>query len=296
MALEAIVLQQDLFGFNTKDQREKQYYGHSFNFPDNQTETIFHPPDPSLRTPSMEQWIMPNSFMSSGPPQEFSPFQASTNMLNRPKRRRPKSKRNKEDIENQRLTHITVERNRRKQMNEYLSVLRGLMPDSYVQKGDQASIIGGAINYVKELEQRVQYLGGKKHLKQKFQTSSPSSSSSPLPFSEVFSFPQFSTGSDNSMLVSNSSQIADIEVRMVESHADLKIRSKRRPKQLLKMVSGFQFLRLTILHLNVTTAGQVVLYSVSVKVEDECNLTSLDEIASAVNQLFVRIHEEAVGV
>lgn len=52
----------------------------------------------------------------------------------RPKRRRSKSRKNKEEIENQRMTHIAVERNRRKQMNEYLSVLRSLMPDSYVQR------------------------------------------------------------------------------------------------------------------------------------------------------------------
>lgn len=68
--------------------------------------------------------------------------------------------------------------------------------------------------------------------------------------------------------MSNETQnsIADIEVNMVESHANLKIRSKRRPKQLLKLVSGLQSMRLTILHLNVTTADEIVLYSLSVKV------------------------------
>lgn len=52
----------------------------------------------------------------------------------RPKRRRARTRKNQEEIENQRMTHIAVERNRRKQMNEYLSVLRSLMPDSYVQR------------------------------------------------------------------------------------------------------------------------------------------------------------------
>ena len=58
----------------------------------------------------------------------------STSTNTRPKRRRARSRKNKEEIENQRMTHIAVERNRRKQMNEYLSVLRSLMPDSYVQR------------------------------------------------------------------------------------------------------------------------------------------------------------------
>lgn len=59
---------------------------------------------------------------------------------------------------------------------------------------------------------------------------------------------------------------ADIEVTMVDSHANLKILSKKRPRQLLKMVAGFQSLRLSVLHLNVTTVDEMVLYSVSVKV------------------------------
>ncbi|EPS59561.1 hypothetical protein M569_15244, partial [Genlisea aurea] len=33
-----------------------------------------------------------------------------------------------------RVSHITVERNRRKQMNDHLSVLRSLMPSLYVKK------------------------------------------------------------------------------------------------------------------------------------------------------------------
>ncbi|KAL8240814.1 hypothetical protein R6Q59_014169 [Mikania micrantha] len=45
--------------------------------------------------------------------------------------------------EQPKVSHITVERNRRKQMNEHLTVLRSLMPCFYVKRGDQASIIGG---------------------------------------------------------------------------------------------------------------------------------------------------------
>ena len=58
----------------------------------------------------------------------------TTTTNSRRKRRRTRSSKNKEELENQRMTHITVERNRRKQMNEYLAVLRSLMPPSYVQR------------------------------------------------------------------------------------------------------------------------------------------------------------------
>lgn len=55
-------------------------------------------------------------------------------MEGRRKRRRARAMKNKEEVENQRMTHIAVERNRRKQMNEYLAVLRTMMPPSYVHR------------------------------------------------------------------------------------------------------------------------------------------------------------------
>ena len=52
----------------------------------------------------------------------------------RRRRRRPKAVKNTEEMESQRRNHIAVERNRRRQMNEYLSVLRSAMPPSYAQR------------------------------------------------------------------------------------------------------------------------------------------------------------------
>lgn len=50
------------------------------------------------------------------------------------KRKRARTSKTSEEVESQRMTHIAVERNRRKQMNEHLRVLRSLMPGSYVQR------------------------------------------------------------------------------------------------------------------------------------------------------------------
>ncbi|KAG6598706.1 Transcription factor basic helix-loop-helix 96, partial [Cucurbita argyrosperma subsp. sororia] len=203
----------------------------------------------------------------------------------RRKRRRTRSTKNREEIENQRMTHIAVERNRRKQMNEYLAILRSLMPSSYVQRGDQASIIGGAINFVKELEQQLQFINTHKN------TIENGSS----PFAEFFSFPQYSTKNTahDSSITHTQWPAGDIEVTMIDTHANLKILSPKRPRQLLKMVAGFQSLRLTVLHLNVTTSDQMVLYSLSIKVEEGCQLNTVDEIAAAVNQILLFIQEEA---
>ncbi|KAA0050458.1 transcription factor SPEECHLESS [Cucumis melo var. makuwa] len=82
----------------------------------------------------------------------------------------------------QRMSHITVERNRRKQMNEHLTVLRSLMPCFYVKKGDQASIIGGVVEYIKELQQVLQSLEAKKQRKVVYsEVLSPRVVSSPRP-------------------------------------------------------------------------------------------------------------------
>ncbi|KAK9095501.1 hypothetical protein Scep_026970 [Stephania cephalantha] len=210
------------------------------------------------------------------------------------------------------MTHIAIERNRRKQMNEYLAVLRSLMPDSYIQRGDQASIVGGAIEFVKELEQLLQSLEAQKrlihhhhHQQQQEQQQEGSQNTSTIdnnnsfslrPFSQFFTSPQYSwcqlPGGDGEFPSEKQTTIAEIEVTLSESHANLRILSRRRPKQLFKLVSAFHSLHLTILHLNVTTLDPLVLYSFSAKVEEGCNLTSVDDIAGAVHHMLQVIEEE----
>ncbi|XP_058182699.1 transcription factor SPEECHLESS [Rhododendron vialii] len=79
------------------------------------------------------------------------------------------------------ISHITVERNRRKQMNEHLTVLRSLMPCFYVKRGDQASIIGGVVDYINELQQVLQSLEAKKQRKVYSEVLSPRLIPSPRP-------------------------------------------------------------------------------------------------------------------
>lgn len=97
-------------------------------------------------------------------------------------------------------------------------------------------------------------------------------------FSDFFTFPQYSTCSTqfrNSLTEPetlimaekmSAEAIADVEVTMVESHASIKVLIKRHKKQLLKMVVGLHSLRLLVLHLNIATVDNMVLYSFSVKV------------------------------
>ncbi|WVZ55757.1 hypothetical protein U9M48_006379 [Paspalum notatum var. saurae] len=227
----------------------------------------------------------------------------------RRKRRRAKVVKNKEEIETQRMTHIAVERNRRRQMNEYLAVLRDLMPPSYAHRGDQASIVGGAINYVRELEQMLQSLEVQKSIKSRAAAGgSTADAAGSSPFAGFFSFPQYTTSGSHGCCSSTSlgsssssnagsdasagSAVADIEVTMVEGHASLKVLARRRPKQLLKLVAGLHQLRIPPLHLNVTTVDALVLYTFSLKVEDDSKMGSVEDIATAVHEILGSIQQQ----
>ncbi|CAN6860935.1 unnamed protein product [Brassica oleracea] len=93
---------------------------------------------------------------------------------------------NKQDGQ-QKMSHVNVERNRRKQMNENLTVLRSLMPCFYVKRGDQASIIGGVVEYISELQQVLQSLEAKKERKTYAEVLSPRPVPSPRPSQPVLS-------------------------------------------------------------------------------------------------------------
>ncbi|KAK6775098.1 hypothetical protein RDI58_026099 [Solanum bulbocastanum] len=289
MALETVVFQQDPFNYSHKDCNFYNletfhdygnfgYEGYNWN----------------SSIPQSYNDDDNNNNNNNSSPDKYFPVE-STVVSGRRKRRRTKCAKNEEEIRNQRMTHIAVERNRRRQMNDYLAVLRSMMPPSYAQRGDQASIVGGAINFVKELEQLLQFLEAHKQI---IKTNQQHIQYNPL--SKFFTFPQYSTSTaatnnEGSTTEERRSAAADIEVTMVESHANVKVLSRRKPKQLLKIVNWLQAMCLTILHLSVTTADHMVLYTFSVKVEENCELNTVSEIASAVHEMVAMIEEEAMS-
>ena len=64
----------------------------------------------------------------------------------------------------------------------------------------------------------------------------------------------------------NKSCLADIEVRALGADAMIKILSRRRPGQLIKTIAALEDMQMSILHTNITTIEQTVLYSFNVKV------------------------------
>ncbi|XP_020520136.1 transcription factor bHLH71-like [Amborella trichopoda] len=200
------------------------------------------------------------------------------------KRRRRKREMNMEEEERQRIMHIQVERNRRKLMTHHLSILASLLPPHHIRKRDQASIIGGAIDFIKELEQLLQSLEAQKQIMLQ-----------PPPPSANYLLELKAQERGNS-LVSDSNRFEEegagskVEVTLIESHANIRIVCPWRPNQLSKMVLGFHKLCLSILHMNVTSMRPMVFYSFSTKVEEDSKLMSGEEIAGAVDHMVSTLH------
>ncbi|TKY61192.1 Transcription factor bHLH70 [Spatholobus suberectus] len=199
----------------------------------------------------------------------------------RRKRTRTRQTKNKEDIENQRMTHIAVERNRRRQMNDHLSVLKSLMPPSYVQMSDHASIIGGAIDFVKELEQLLQSLEAQKRVRKNEEVGS----------SGLFEHGYEKVNCGDEVKAEKNSEAGAVEVTVIQTHVNLKIQCLRRPGKLIKAIVALENLRLTILHLNITSTEATVLYSFNLKIEEDSKVVSASEIAEAVDHIFRSIND-----
>ncbi|XP_057958406.1 transcription factor MUTE [Malania oleifera] len=215
------------------------------------------------------------------------------------------------------MSHIAVERNRRRQMNQHLKVLRSLTPSFYIKRGDQASIIGGVVEFIKELHQVLQSLESKKQRRNKSISPSPSPSPRapplqlipppppsphiphPMFIDHTPSFGLFENNSDhnnnNSSGGSNNnvtelgaccnSPVADVEAKISGSNVVLRTISRRIPGQIVKIISVLEKLSFEVLHLNISSMDDTVLYSFIIKIGLECPV-SVEELALEVQQSF----------
>ncbi|XP_019190344.1 PREDICTED: transcription factor bHLH96-like [Ipomoea nil] len=167
--------------------------------------------------------------------------------------------------------------NRRQQINDNLSYLHSLLPESYIQKGDEASILGGAINYVKELEEELQLLCAKNSTANLLQDANIGASDGCRGY-------ELSTPCGDHIQVTMGGEN--------HNNVELKLHSKWRPKLLPRFISQIETLMLTVLHFNLSRTDQFLLCSLSLKVEDGSKFTSVKRIATVANRILARIQEE----
>ncbi|EOA11961.1 hypothetical protein CARUB_v10012751mg [Capsella rubella] len=194
------------------------------------------------------------------------------------------------------MSHIAVERNRRRQMNEHLKSLRSLTPCFYIKRGDQASIIGGVIEFIKELQQLVQVLESKKRRKTINRPSFPydhqaiepsvlaAAATTRVPFSRIENVMTTSTFKEVGACCN--SPHANVEAKISGSNVVLRVVSRRIVGQLVKIISVLEKLSFQVLHLNISSMEETVLYFFVVKIGLECHL-SLEELSLEVQKSFV---------
>lgn len=73
-------------------------------------------------------------------------------------------------------------------------------------------------------------------------------------------------GERDELTTESGSVLAAVEVTIIHAHANVKVRCRQRPGQLLKAITMLEDLNLTVLHLNVTTVSGSVFYAFNLKV------------------------------
>ncbi|KAK9038134.1 hypothetical protein V6N11_023023 [Hibiscus sabdariffa] len=123
-------------------------------------------------------------------------------------------------------------------MNKHLKVLRFLTPCFYIRRGDQASIIGGVIEFIKELQQVLQSLELKKQRKTLSSGPSPTIPNSlHLPAKPNHSPIGFESVEEVGACCN--SPLADVEARISGSNILLKIVCQQITGQILKIIDVF---------------------------------------------------------
>lgn len=134
-------------------------------------------------------------------------------------------------------------------------------------QGDQASIVGGAINYVKVLEQIIQSLESQKRTQQQ---SIGEENNQEETTNNHHHHHHLSGISSNDLWTTHENQtcIPKIEATMIQNHVNLKIQCRKKQGQLLKGIISLEKLRLTVLHLTIasSSSNSYVSYSFNLKV------------------------------
>ncbi|KAG2555184.1 transcription factor bHLH57-like isoform X2 [Panicum virgatum] len=194
----------------------------------------------------------------------------------------PEKRRKPEEAESQRMTHIAVERNRRRLMNDHLASLRSLIPSSYIPRGDQATVVGGAIDYVKQLEQQLVALQAAAATRRGVAGAVGTAATAAA--DGVFVSPQYASYSEARGCCGG----VDVEaMAAVGGHVRVRVAGRRWPGRLVRAVAALEDLRLAVLHLAVTSVGHdAVVYCFNLKMEDGCEVATADEVAAVVHQIF----------
>ncbi|KAI9107485.1 hypothetical protein K1719_021522 [Acacia pycnantha] len=166
------------------------------------------------------------------------------------------------------LDHVMAERKRRHELAEKFIALSATIPG--LKKKDKASVLDGAINHVKQLQERVKELEEKANNKKKS-------------IEEAYT-----CGHNNSHDHEDDDVVpADVEPRASGREVLLRIQCKKQNGILRNIVSLLQNSHLTITHSSVLPFGNTTLYiTIITQMRDEYGLTVNDLVKNLRRDLF----------
>ncbi|XP_057813647.2 transcription factor bHLH18-like [Cryptomeria japonica] len=162
--------------------------------------------------------------------------------------------------------HIMAERKRREKLTQQFLALSAILPG--LKKTDKASVLGDAIKYVKQLQERQRFLEGQ------------------IPNPEMRSIPgspnpkdDNSSGGRNEMRQSTSSStLPEIQVRVLATQVLIRIHCHKMKGILIKVFTELEKLQLSVVSANVLTFAETALdLSLTAEMEQGWNLT-VDDI------------------
>eukprot|EP00250_Pteridium_aquilinum_P035275 c9056_g1_i1 orf=661-1893(-) len=167
--------------------------------------------------------------------------------------------------------HIMAERKRREKLSQRFIALSAIVPG--LKKMDKASVLGDAIKYVKQLQERLKYL----------EDQAPKTVSVAVQKSNGVTLPSDSQ-KDNS-----EGQQPDIEVRMIDKNVLIRVHCEKRKGLLLKSLGELEKLQLSIVNANILVFTETTLdLTFTAQMEEGCELTA-DDIMKALHDFFKRL-------
>ncbi|XP_074375160.1 transcription factor bHLH25-like [Apium graveolens] len=165
--------------------------------------------------------------------------------------------------------HVIAERKRRERLTERFIALSAIVPG--LKKLDKASVLGDAVKYLKQLQQRVDLL--EEQIKKKKKLEEPSivsqNDSSKLPAASE----GYSSCDDNSGNYTNKTA-AEIEARILDKNVLIRIHCKKQKGFVSKILSEIEKLHLTVISSNVLPFGDHAMdITIISQMEAQCSMT-----------------------
>ncbi|THU48786.1 hypothetical protein C4D60_Mb06t02680 [Musa balbisiana] len=194
-------------------------------------------------------------------------------------------------------TSFATERQRREQLNEKYKALRLLIPNP--TKADRASIVGDAIEHIKELVRTVEELKvlveKKRHgrerrkiLKMEDEATADMESSSIRPLSVERDDPL--SGGLRSSWLQRRYKDGAVDVRIIDDEVNIKLTQKKKPNCLLDAAKALDELHLDLTHVAGGNVGDHHVYMFNTKISEGSSV-----YAGAVANKFLRVLEGQYG-